>query len=111
MAGVEPLPATLAYTEFLLATAGTQDLGVIYRGDDTVHAVVRVGRGVARRRQCRAVRAVGADLRRSGVRGTARLLERLLDEQADDTPAVRTAYRRAMQLELAFFDAAFTGGD
>jgi thiaminase/transcriptional activator TenA len=42
---------------------------------------------------------------------TARLLERLLDEQADDTPAVRTAYRRAMKLELAFFEAAFTGGD
>jgi thiaminase/transcriptional activator TenA len=35
----------------------------------------------------------------------------LLDEQADDTPAVRTAYRRAMRLELAFFEAAFTGGD
>ena len=30
MAGVEPLPATLAYTEFLLATAATQDLGVIF---------------------------------------------------------------------------------
>ena len=33
-------------------------------------------------------------------------LERLLDEQADDRPAVRAAYRRAMHLELAFFDAA-----
>ena len=30
MAGVEPLPATLAYTEFLLATAATQELGVIF---------------------------------------------------------------------------------
>jgi len=34
-------------------------------------------------------------------------LERLLDEQADDGSAVRAAYRRAMRLELAFFDAAF----
>jgi thiaminase (transcriptional activator TenA) len=33
-------------------------------------------------------------------------LERLLDEHADDRPAVRAAYRRAMHLELAFFDAA-----
>ena len=36
----------------------------------------------------------------------ATLLERLLDEQADDGPAVRAAYRRAMGLELAFLDAA-----
>jgi thiaminase/transcriptional activator TenA len=34
-------------------------------------------------------------------------LERLLDEKADDGSAVRAAYRRAMRLELAFFDAAF----
>jgi thiaminase/transcriptional activator TenA len=33
-------------------------------------------------------------------------LERLLDEHADDSPAVRAAYRRAMRLELAFFGAA-----
>ena len=33
-------------------------------------------------------------------------LERLLDEHADDRPAVRAAYRRAMHLELEFFDAA-----
>ena len=38
---------------------------------------------------------------------TATSLERLLDEQADDTATVRTAYRRAMRLELEFFDAAF----
>jgi len=37
---------------------------------------------------------------------SATRLERLLDEQADDRPAVRAAYRRAMHLELAFFDAA-----
>ncbi len=65
MVGVEPLPATLAYTEFLLATAATQDLGVILRGHDTVHEAVRVARSVARRRHRRAVRTVGADLRRS----------------------------------------------
>ena len=32
-------------------------------------------------------------------------LERWLDEHADDRPAVRAAYRRAMRLELALFDA------
>jgi len=33
-------------------------------------------------------------------------LERLLDEQHDDGPAVRAAYRRAMRLEVDFFSAA-----
>ena len=28
-----------------------------------------------------------------------------MDRYAEDTPAVRAAYRRAMELELAFFEA------
>jgi thiaminase/transcriptional activator TenA len=35
----------------------------------------------------------------------ARTLEALLDRHAEDTPGVHTAYRRAMELEYAFFDA------
>jgi thiaminase/transcriptional activator TenA len=106
MAGVEPLPATLAYTEFLLATAATQELGVIF----------------AAMTPCMRLYAwLGTSLD-AGTAGpyaqwvqtyadpefeeTAAALERLLDEQAD-TPAVRTAYRRAMHLELGFFQAAF----
>jgi thiaminase/transcriptional activator TenA len=42
-----------------------------------------------------------------GFEETAASLERLLDDQADDTSAVRTAYRRAMRLELEFFEASF----
>jgi thiaminase/transcriptional activator TenA len=108
MAGVEPLPATLVYTEFLLATACTQELGVIY----------------AAMTPCMRLYAwLGSSLD-SGTAGPytqwvqtyadpgfdeiACSLERLLDEQAGDTPAVRTAYRRAMLLELAFFEAAWT---
>jgi thiaminase (transcriptional activator TenA) len=34
-------------------------------------------------------------------------LEVLLDAHTTDTPAVRAAYGRAMQLELAFLDAAY----
>jgi thiaminase/transcriptional activator TenA len=45
-----------------------------------------------------------------GFEATACLLERLLDEQADDSPVVRTVYRRAMHLELAFFEAAYARG-
>jgi thiaminase (transcriptional activator TenA) len=107
MAGVEPLPATSAYTEFLLATACTQDLGVIY----------------AAMTPCMRLYAwLGASLNADaagpyaqwvqtyadpGFEEIAYSLERLLDEQADDCPAVRSAYRRAMRLELAFFEAAF----
>ena len=36
-------------------------------------------------------------------------LEQLLDEQDDDNPAVHATYRRAMRLELDFFDAALAG--
>ena len=36
-------------------------------------------------------------------------LEQLLDEQDDDSPAVHATYRRAMRLELDFFDAALAG--
>lgn len=106
MADVEPLPATSAYTEFLLATACTEDLGVIF----------------AAMTPCMRLYAwLGASLD-AGTAGpyaewvqtyadpafdeTARSLERLLDEHAD-TSKVRTAYRRAMRLELGFFEAAF----
>lgn len=106
MAGVEPLPATSAYTEFLLATASTQDLAV------TCAAMTPCMRLYA---------FLGASLDADtagpyaqwvqtyadpGFEETAYSLERLLDVQAGDTPAVRTAYRRAMRLELAFFEAA-----
>ena len=106
MARVEPAPATLAYTEFLLATAATGAVGV------TCAAMTPCMRLYA---------WLGAelDVESAGPYATwvqtyadpgfdvlATRLERLLDEQAHDGPAVRAAYRRAMRLELAFFDAA-----
>lgn len=106
MAAVEPAPATLAYTEYLLATAGTGEVGVIF----------------AAMTPCMRLYAfLGASLDASAAGpyaqwvetyadasfgALARRLEQLLDEYANDTPAIRTAYRRAMNLELAFFDAA-----
>ncbi len=106
MAGVQPLPATLAYTEFLLATAATKGLGVVF----------------AAMTPCMRLYAwLGASLDADAAgpyaqwvqtyadpefEATAAALERLLDQQ-HDTDAVRVAYRRAMQLELAFFEAAF----
>jgi thiaminase (transcriptional activator TenA) len=107
MADVTPLAATSAYAEFLLAIAATQDVGVI----------------CAAMTPCMRLYAwLGATLNpdlagpyEQWVRTysdpeferIARVLEGLLDALADDTPAVRNAYRRAMSLELEFFAAAF----
>jgi thiaminase/transcriptional activator TenA len=109
LAGVEPAPATLAYTEFLLATAALGDAG------ETCAAMTPCMRLYAHLGRALAPRATGpyrewvdayAD---PGFEQLARTLEALLDRIAPDTPAVRRAYRRAMQLELDFFDAATRG--
>ena len=108
MAAVEPLSATSAYTEFLLATACTQDLGVIYAA---MTPCMRLYAWLGASLDADTAGAYAQWVQTYAdpeFEGTACLLERLLDEQADDTPAVRTAYRRAMRLELAFFEAAFT---
>jgi len=106
MAGVVPTPATLAYTEFLLATAATSGLAVIF----------------AAMTPCMRLYAfLGASLDADSAgpyaewvqtyadpdfEALAAQLEKLLDDQDEDSPAVKQAYRRAMRLELDFFDAA-----
>lgn len=109
LAAVEPAPATLAYTDFLLATAALGDPGEICA------AMTPCMRLYAHLGQALAPRAAGpyrewvdtyAD---PGFEQLAATLEALLDRTAADTPAVRRAYRRAMQLEVGFFDAAARG--
>ena len=109
LAGVQPEPATLAYTEFLLATAALGDVG------EVCAAMTPCMRLYASLGQSLAASATGpyrewvdtyAD---PGFADLAATLEALLDRLAADTPAVRRAYRRAMQLELGFFDAAWAG--
>ncbi|WP_100502297.1 TenA family protein [Geodermatophilus chilensis] len=106
---VEPLPATLAYTDFLLSTA--------FLGGITLTAAAMTP---CMRLYAHLGRSLSAD--RAGdyaewvttyadpnFEELAATLERLLDRHAGDTPAVRTAYRRAMRLEVGFFDAAWRG--
>ena len=107
LAAVEPAPATLAYTDFLLATASLGDIGLI----------------CAAMTPCMRLYAhLGQRLAADGVAGPYREwvdtygdpyfeaqtahLEALLDEHAQNTAEVRAAYRRAMQLEVEFFAAA-----
>lgn len=106
MAGVEPAAATLAYTEFLLATAATGDLGVVCAAMTPcmrlyAHIGTTLDAGTAGP-YAQWVQTYAAP----GFEEVAALLERLLDQHVDDVPAARVAYRRAMRLELAFFDAA-----
>jgi thiaminase/transcriptional activator TenA len=106
MAGVEPAPATLAYTEFLLATAATGGLGMVFA------AMIPCMRLYAFLGTALDASAAGpyaqwvATYADPAFEALASRLERLLDDHGDHGPPVRAAYRRAMRLELAFFDAA-----
>ena len=106
---VEPLPATLAYTDFLLATAFHGDTAL------TCAAMAPCMRLYAFLGQSLAPAAAGAGHYAEWIttyaddafEELAGTLEQLLDVAAD-RPAVHRAYRRAMQLEVGFFDAAWS---
>ena len=112
IAGVVPGEATLAYTDFLLATAALGSVG------ETCAAMTPCMRLYAYLGSCLAARGrvegnpygdwvdTYAD---PGFEALAARLEGMLDRYATDVPAVRAAYRRAMRLEVAFFEAATTG--
>ncbi len=108
LAAVEPAPATLAYTEFLLATAALGDVG------EVCAAMTPCMRLYAHLGQALVPRATGPyrewvdTYAHPAFEELAATLEALLDRTAADTPAVRRAYRRAMELELGFFAAAWS---
>ncbi len=107
---VRPAAATSAYTDFLLATAA---LGSVGR---TCAAMTPCMRLYAHLGQSLDPDAAGpyADWVRTyadpGFEALAASLERLLDRHAEDDAETAATYRRAMDLELAFFDAAWTVG-
>lgn len=106
MGGVEPAAATLAYTEFLLATAATAGVGVVCAAmTPCMRLYAHIG-GTLDSDTAGPYAQWVRTYADPGFEGVASLLERLLDQHADDISAARAAYRRAMRLELAFFDAA-----
>ncbi|MCV7348026.1 TenA family protein [Mycolicibacterium rhodesiae] len=106
MACVEPLAATSSYTEFLLATAASRPPEVTYAAmTPCMRLYAWLGQSLdadSAGPYAQWVQAYGAP----EFDAIARQLENLLDEQSPDTAEVRNAYRRAMRLELAFFEAA-----
>ncbi|ADB72906.1 TenA family protein [Geodermatophilus obscurus] len=106
---VEPLPATLAYTDFLLSTAFLGGITLTAAAmTPCVRLYAHLGRSLSAETAGDYAEWVTtyAD---PGFEELAVTLERLLDQHASDVPAVRTAYRRAMQLEVGFFEAAWRG--
>jgi thiaminase (transcriptional activator TenA) len=111
LGAVEPLPATLAYTDFLLATASLGGTALICAAmTPCMRLYAFLGQSLADRAAPDGDYAdwitTYAD---PGFEELAGTLERLLDA-APGGPAVQRAYRRAMQLEVGFFDAAWAGG-
>lgn len=107
---VVPVGATLAYTDFLLATATLADVGVLCAAmTPCMRLYAHLGVSVAKEAADRYREWVDA-YSAPEFQKLTRTLERLLDRYAQDTRLVRGSYRRAMRLELAFFDAASGSG-
>ncbi len=105
---VSPGETTLAYTDFLLSTAALKSVG------ETCAAMTPCMRLYAFLAKSLAEKGNREDNPYSAWISTyadpsfedlAAKLEGLLDRYAIDTSAVRYAYRRAMTLEVAFFEA------
>ena len=110
LAAVELVAATLGYTDFLLATASLRDVGLTCAAmTPCMRLYAYLGQALSGRSQETYGEWV-TTYAAPGFDALAATLERLLDRHATDTPAVRRAYRRVMQLELAFFEGACGDG-
>ena len=109
LTAVEPWPATSAYTDFLLATASLGGAGLTCAAmTPCMRLYAHLGQSLAADRAPDGAYADWvATYADPGFEELAATLERLLDAAATDVPAVRATYRRAMRLELGFFDAAW----
>lgn len=110
---VEPGAATRRYTDFLLATAWSQDVGV------TAAAMLPCMRlyaflgqslaqgGIPEHRYSEWIRTYSSD----EFEPLAKQLADLAERYATLTPVVQSTYRYAMQCELDFFQAAWEEGE
>lgn len=106
LAATEPSAATLAYTDFLLATAALGGIGLTCAAmTPCMRLYAHLGTSLtppAENDYTQWIRTY-AD---PSFEQLARVLENLLDLHAPDLESVRTTYRRAMELEVAFFGAS-----
>jgi thiaminase/transcriptional activator TenA len=111
MTSATPAEATRHYTDFLLATAATGAVGEICAAmTPCMRLYAHVGQALAATGADRAANPYAEWVRTYAdptFEALARRLEGLLDRYAVDSVAIRELYRRAMALELAFFEAAW----
>ena len=105
LAAVAPAPATTAYTDFLLAVAATSADGLIYAAMTPCMRLYAFLGSTLNPDDAGPyadwVRTYG----NGDFEALATRLEQLVDDRDPDPTAAGPLYRRAMTLELAFFDA------
>lgn len=107
LTSVEPVPATLAYTDFLLATASLGGVGLTCAAmTPCMRLYAHLGQGLAAEGVTAPYDEWVTTYADPGFEALAARLEALLDEHAEHTAEVGAAYRRALQLEVDFFSAA-----
>ncbi|CAN5665920.1 thiaminase II [soil metagenome] len=103
---VTPMAATTAYIDFLMDTARRGQLGeTIAAMTPCMRLYAFLGQTLARRKVAPAYADWVKTYAGPGFEALAARLEGLLDRHATDSAAVRSNYRRAMDLEFRFFDA------
>ncbi|HEX6499697.1 MAG TPA: TenA family protein [Micromonosporaceae bacterium] len=113
LSSVTTLPATLAYTDFLLATAALGGVAQICAAmTPCMRLYAYLGTQLASRRTSDRYAEWVDTYADPDFEALATTLERLLDRYAGDAAApgddrLGATYRRAMRLEVAFFDAAY----
>lgn len=114
LADVTPAPATLHYTDFLLATAALGDVGATCAAmTPCMRLYAWLGQTLVQEPATTDDHNPYAEWVRmysgQSFEALAAQLEALLGRYAVETPMLRQTYRRAMQLEVAFFDASWQG--
>jgi len=110
--GVRPNPATRAYTDFLLRTAWTADIGEIMAAmTPCMRLYAYLGQELAVEDHTQNPYREWVETYSSDeFEALAGELESLLDQLADATPGVVSAYRYAMLCERDFFSSSLTEG-
>jgi thiaminase (transcriptional activator TenA) len=104
LTAVEPVPATLAYTDFLLATAATGGSGQTCAAmTPCMRLYAYLGQSLAGADHSDVYQEWITTYAAPEFDALAGTLERLLDAYSRDVDRERAVYRRAMQLEVDFF--------
>ena len=107
LASVEPAPATMAYTDFLLATAAIGGPGSTCAAmTPCMRLYAYLGQSLAAQPFSDAYAEWITTYAAPEFDTLAGTLERLLDAYSTDAARERAIYRRAMRLELDFFEGS-----